>query len=81
MSGAEDLTYEQLAAVRKAANFLLNSGVLFILERNRIGEVIARIDSAVQLKRERDAYRAERQSRSRPPGGSRLTRPATCRRG
>jgi hypothetical protein len=63
MSGAEDLTYEQLTAARKAASCLLNSGVLFITERDRMGEVLKRIDSAVQLKRERDAYRAERQSR------------------
>jgi len=62
VSGAEDLTYEQLAATRQAACRLLNSGVLFITERNRMGEVIQRIDSAVQLKRERDAYRSGHQS-------------------
>jgi len=71
MSGAEDLTYEQLTAARKAASCLLDSGVLFITERNRMGEVLRRIDSAVQLKRERDAARAECRSRSRSPEGSR----------
>jgi len=63
MSGPEDLTYEQLATARKAATTLLGSGVLFIVDRDRIGDVLTRIDSAVRLKHERDAARAERQSR------------------
>jgi hypothetical protein len=63
VSGAEDLSYEQLAAVRTAACCLRDMGVLFLTERDRMGDVIKRIDAAVQLKRERDAARAERRSR------------------
>lgn len=63
MSGIEDLTYEQLTEARKAATALLKSGVLFIMDRERMSEVLKRIDSAERLKRERDAASAERQSR------------------
>jgi hypothetical protein len=69
MSGAEDLTYEQLAAARVAAKALLNSGVLFIMDRERMNDLVRRLDSILKrvdsaqcLKRERDAYRAERES-------------------
>jgi hypothetical protein len=51
MSGAEDLTYDQLTVARKAVSSLQNSAVLFITERDRMGEVLQRIDSAVQLPR------------------------------
>jgi hypothetical protein len=74
MSGAEDLTYKQLAETRGAANTLLHSGVLFIMDRKamddlvwRINEIIKRLDSAQRLKQDRDAYRAERESQARHP--------------
>jgi hypothetical protein len=73
--GAEDLTYEQLAAARRSATALLGSGVLFIMDRERTGDVLRRIDTAVQLNRERDAARAERQHDAYPGAGrSGLTR-------
>jgi hypothetical protein len=74
MSGAEDLTYEQLAAARVAAKTLLNSGVLFIMDRDRMNDlvrrldsILKRLDSAQRLKQDRDAYRPERASQARHP--------------
>ena len=59
-NGPEDWSYERLTAIRSAACTLLGSGMLWIHERMHVGQVIARIDAAVHLKRERDAYRAEK---------------------
>ncbi len=72
MSGAEDLTHEQLAAARVAAKALLNSGVLFIMDRERMDDlvwrldhILNRLDSAQRLRQDRDACRAERESQAR----------------
>lgn len=74
VSGAEDLTYEQLAAARAAAKALLDSGVLFIMDHARMNDlvrrldsILKRLDSAQRLKQDRDAYRAERESQANHP--------------
>jgi hypothetical protein len=65
--GASDMhtewTYERLTATRTAAAQLRDSGFVWTHERTHLDEIIARLDSTVKLKRERDAARAERQSR------------------
>jgi hypothetical protein len=69
---AADLSYERLAAIRKAACLLADSGVVFIHERMHLTEIIARLDAGARLKHERDQDRAERAARSSrngPPQG------------
>jgi len=62
MPEVADFSDERLAAIRTAACRLLDSGVLFIHERIHLTEIIARLDAAVRLKRERAAYQAERKA-------------------
>lgn len=47
---------ERLAAVRRAAVQVRDSGFLWIHERTHLEEIIERIDATVKLKDERHAY-------------------------
>ena len=51
---------ERLAATRTAAAQLRDSGFVWTHERAHLDEIIERIDATVNLKRQREAYHAER---------------------
>ena len=60
----ETWSYERLRSVRATASRLLGSGMLWLHEQMHVREVIRRLDAAVHLKQERDAYQAEKAARA-----------------
>ena len=77
MPEAADLSYERLAAARSAACQLVDSGVLFIHERDHLAQIIARLDAGAHLKHERDQAKAR--THSSPDLSARRSRTSTRR--
>jgi hypothetical protein len=49
-SGADDLSYGQLAAARKAARYRLDSGALVAAERGILAEAVQRVSAAIDAR-------------------------------